>query len=690
MSTNKRSDIVGFHNIKNKVTRNAFDLSHRHMFTAQIGQLLPIFTQWVNPNETFKIGYNGFARTASLQTAAFTRLRENVQFYFVPFSSLWCYFEQQVNNMTSGQSGENISKIAASFTSPSSITTGMPYINYAWFKNYICEILDLEMQAVCAALTSKDISVSDVVDAICPVDSFGAPSDKFMSNGVFRHSSCCKLLRSLGYGNFPLEFYDPISCAMSYASENNSYPPAWRQVKDSNKYGYTSFSNYVNIENSPNLSIFPLLAYHKICQDHYKYRQWQAFDPTLCNIDYLKPADSMNFTAKLANDWTKMSDFLCLEQSNLPLDYFNGVLPRAQYGDESAVSVSNVTIGNDNITLSNPVFYPANNAASSPVSTNAILAYDSSVNSSTREANLYQGSKDSQHLIHQITADVDLTSSSETASFKVSALRSAIALQKYKEIQESNDSDFASQVLAHFGVKPNSSSRISRFIGGADSTISINPEINQNLADGNTPEIKATGTSQLSAGCKFTSDTYGIIIGIYRCIPQLDFAKVGIDRQLIKTDASDFPIPELDNIGMQTQYRFEVVAPSDATPRSQADMSAGLFATIDMSRTYGYTPRYAEYKTSFDRYEGAFLDSLSSWVTGYDVSALKQFMYRSYNNEVVYPEISSFLVCHPKITYPIWLNQYSGTSNDDKILVGSVVTCVAVRPFSVYGLPYTK
>lgn len=126
MSTNKRSDIVGFHNIKNKVTRNAFDLSHRHMFTAQIGQLLPIFTQWVNPNETFKIGYNGFARTASLQTAAFTRLRENVQFYFVPFSSLWCYFEQQVNNMTSGQSGENISKIADSFTSPSSITTGMP------------------------------------------------------------------------------------------------------------------------------------------------------------------------------------------------------------------------------------------------------------------------------------------------------------------------------------------------------------------------------------------------------------------------------------------------------------------------------------------------------------------------------------------------------------------------------------
>lgn len=39
MANISRSSIVGFHNIKNKVTRNAFDLSHRHMFTAQIGEL---------------------------------------------------------------------------------------------------------------------------------------------------------------------------------------------------------------------------------------------------------------------------------------------------------------------------------------------------------------------------------------------------------------------------------------------------------------------------------------------------------------------------------------------------------------------------------------------------------------------------------------------------------------------------
>ena len=40
------------------------------------------------------------------------------------------------------------------------------------------------------------------------------------------------------------------------------------------------------------------------------------------------------------------------------------------------------------------------------------------------------------------------------ASLKISALRSATALQKYKEIQNSNDPDFANRVLAHFGIKP--------------------------------------------------------------------------------------------------------------------------------------------------------------------------------------------------------------------------------------------
>jgi hypothetical protein len=69
-------------------------------------------------------------------------------------------------------------------------------------------------------------------------------------------------------------------------------------------------------------------------------------------------------------------------------------------------------------------------------------------------------------------------------------LRSATALQKYREIQNSNDPDFAEQVLAHFGIKPNVDSRTSIFIGGDDKTLSINPQVNTNFQNDGEPEIK--------------------------------------------------------------------------------------------------------------------------------------------------------------------------------------------------------
>ena len=146
--------VLGMHRLKNKVNRNAFDLSHRHMFTAQIGELLPVFSQWVNPNETFKIGYNGKTRTAALNSDAFTRIRENIQYYFVPFQSLWKYFEQQVNNLTKGDAGQNISKFASSSTDASQITTSLPYISYVDLADWLKTIYEHSVSAFAAYLSA--------------------------------------------------------------------------------------------------------------------------------------------------------------------------------------------------------------------------------------------------------------------------------------------------------------------------------------------------------------------------------------------------------------------------------------------------------------------------------------------------------------------------------------------------------
>ena len=190
--------VLGMHRLKNKVNRNAFDLSHRHMFTAQVGELLPVFTQWVNPNETFKIGYNGKTRTAALNTDAFTRVRENIQYYFVPFQSLWKYFEQQVNNLTKGDAGQNISMIASSSLQASTLTTSLPFVSYSDLAYWLNLIYQHTISAFDSYMTSigKDYEHATPIDFKSACDKSSTFKDVFVCDG-YRLCRAAKLLMSL-------------------------------------------------------------------------------------------------------------------------------------------------------------------------------------------------------------------------------------------------------------------------------------------------------------------------------------------------------------------------------------------------------------------------------------------------------------------------------------------------------------
>lgn len=678
--------VLGMHRLKNKVNRNAFDLSHRHMFTAQVGELLPVFTQWVNPNETFKIGYNGKTRTASLNSDAFTRIRENIQYYFVPFQSLWKYFEQQVNNMTKGDAGQNISKFAASSTDSAKITTSMPYISYVDLLDWLYKIYDHSLDAIDVYFSGhSNISSRSAAGFKDFIASSTDYSDVFVCDG-YRLCRAAKLLMSLGYGNFSSVIqYDIYANAESFVAESGAWSRA--DFSEDPVYSLSSFAE-IRIFNSPNLSIFPLLAYHKICNDHYRNEKWQPFEPWTCNIDYLSPSDNMDAKSFISDTLftSLLTSLIDLENSNLPLDYFTSVLPRAQYGEESVAPISTkegvsfFDTQDPNDPTVGPVFsgsaHHSNDNLRKEDEEGVLLNEGTVVPIKTLYTNqVLMGFRGHLH------AD---------SSLKISALRSATALQKYKEIQNSNDPDFANQVLAHFGIKPKTDARTSIFIGGDDKTLSINPQVNSNFQNGGEPEIKAIGIGDLSAGCKFTSTTFGMIIGIYRAIPQLDYAHTGIDRNLFKTDASDFPVPELDSIGMQTTYRCELSAPMLGYYNLKTSSKPSP-TDIDMSVTYGYSPRYSELKSARDYYEGGFFGAYNTWVTGYDEKFLSLWRRNLGSQSVAnYGSIDDLFKCRPSLLYPIFVNQWSGTVNDDKLLVGSVNTCVAVRPFSMYGLPYSK
>lgn len=634
-----RSNIMGFHGLKNKPSRNSFDLSHRNLFTAKVGELLPCFVQEVNPGDSVKVDCSYFTRTAPLQSNAFTRLRENVQFFFVPYSALWKYFDSQVINMTKNANNQDISRIASSLTSNSKVTTQMPCVNYKTLHAYLLKFINQNPLVI--------------------------KGSAFIS-GCYRHVESAKLLQLLGYGNFPEQFAE-------FTARNTDHPE--------NNFKDTTYKN------SPYLSIFRLLAYHKICNDHYIYRQWQPYNASLCNVDYLTPNSSslLNIDDALLaipDSMVKAEQLNLLDMrfSNLPLDYFTGVLPTSQFGSESVVNLNLGSVSGTGKLVGQTDFdkdtWVTNQLNPLPNLTSVI----------TSEHNLLASGQTHTPIMHNHTVSGTATiNSSLSGNLSIIALRNAIAVQRYKEIQLANDVDFQSQIEAHFGIKPNDKDENSLFIGGSSSMININEQINQNLSPGNKAFYGAAPQGNGSAGIKFTAKTYGVVIGIYRCVPVLDFAHSGIDRTLLKTDASDFVIPELDSIGMQQTYRCEVVAPHPYNALFP-ELIANNREAPDMSETYGYAPRYSEYKTSFDRYNGAFGNSLKSWVTGLNFDFLKDYF--------LYPwsaiSAPNMFLCRPDIVKNIFgITEYK-TSDDDQLYVGMVNMCYATRNLSRYGLPYSN
>lgn len=646
-----RSNIMGLHGLKNKTSRNSFDLSHRNLFTAKVGELLPCAVFEMNPGDTISLDSSYFTRTAPLETAAFTRLRENVQFFFVPYSLLWKYFNSQVMNMTQTAAGGDVSRVASGIVDNAVVSTQMPFIDYRSIKVYLNSILK--------KYTDKNAGYEDIT----------------LNNGELRSAASAKLLQLLGYGNFP----------------------------EQNMKEYAPLSQTV-VNNSLNLSIFRLLAYQKICNDHYTYRQWQPYDASLCNIDYLQPSrsGSLNLGPSLTaltsdNSKLKKLNMFDLRFSNLPLDYFNGVLPTAQFGSESVVNLA--TSGQGSVSFNGSTGYPSvvfdgtkvlDRGSNNPIGEHRFdeLRTDSDSNlimnvGSSTEQSWKTGVLVTQHS-HPVSGSGSLNNLS--SSLSILALRQATSLQKYKEIQLANDADFVSQVEAHFGIKPKHDSDTSIFIGGSSSMIDINPQVNQNLADwSQTNAYKGAPTGSGSAKMKFTADTYGVVMGIYRCTPVLDYAHVGVDRTLLKTDASDFVIPELDSIGMQQNIQGEVIMPT----YYRDEGSFTDFTDKDVRLSYGYAPRYAELKTSFDRYNGAFCFGLKSWVTGLNVEQLHKQLYQAGEDFHMLNAVELFN-CRPDLVSSIFLNTETLVTDDDNLYVGLVNMAYVVRNLSRYGLPYTN
>ena len=81
-------NIMSMADVKNHVSRSGFDLSYRNLLTANVGELVPFDVREVIPGDKFKLSPKVVTRTAPLNSAAYTRLKQYVDYYFVPMHQM--------------------------------------------------------------------------------------------------------------------------------------------------------------------------------------------------------------------------------------------------------------------------------------------------------------------------------------------------------------------------------------------------------------------------------------------------------------------------------------------------------------------------------------------------------------------------------------------------------------------------
>lgn len=606
-------------NLQNHPHRSGFDIGRKNAFTAKVGELLPVYWDISMPGDTYKFNVEYFTRTQPVETSAYTRLREYFDFYAVPLRLLWKSAPSVLTQM------QDINQVQAlSLTQNLSLGTYLPNLPLNFFAR---------------ALVRMNNSDNNPGNASSLKNMFG----------FFRSDLSFKLLSYLGYGNF----------ITTLPSVNNR----WWSTSLTNKDDGSNYTqqyiqnNYVNI--------FPLLAYQKIYQDFFRWSQWERANPSSYNVDYFSGISSslIEDLPAASSDYWKSDTMFDLKYCNWNKDMLMGVLPDSQFGDISIVNIDNsgkpdvvLGLGNSSSKIGTPSeitnalkdvpFYALQASVNKPVPANSTLR-------------------------------VDLTSLK--SQFTVLALRQAEALQRWKEISQSGDSDYREQIRKHFGVNlPQALSNMCTYIGGISRNLDISEVVNNNLAgDGDTAVIAGKGVGAGNGSFTYTTKEHCVVMCIYHAVPLLDYTITGQDGQLLVTDAESLPIPEFDNIGME-------VLPMTQVFNSPLATAFNLFNA-------GYNPRYFNWKTKLDVINGAFTTTLKSWVSPVTESLLSgwaQFGSSTPNTTTKVALNYKFFKVNPSVLNPIFGVAVDSTWDTDQLLINSYIGCYVARNLSRDGVPY--
>lgn len=358
----------------------------------------------------------------------------------------------------------------------------------------------------------------------------------------------------------------------------------------------SSLADYLGVPNSNGvggatprkISAIPFAAYQKIYNDY--YRDQNLIDPV---------------TDQLSDGANGLFSLNQLRNRAWQHDYFTSALPFTQKGPEAMIPIG----GEAPLKLidpSGPVQQRVQDANNPGIDVGGTLEGAGQLIADA-------GTQVPAYLTIESSHVADL--SSITAS-SIIELRRAFKLQEWLEKNARGGSRYIESIQVHFGVQ-SSDKRLQRaeYIGGYSAPVQISEVLNSTgpTADPETqdwvsPQGSMAGHGIAVGGGKRMSyycEEHGYLIGLMSVMPKTAYQQ-GIPRHFMRRDKFDYAWPEFAHIG------------------EQAIEAAELFQQpgTDGLDTWGYAPRYAEYKYLNDTVHGDFRTSLDFWHMGRKFTSL--------------------------------------------------------------------
>ena len=410
----------------------------------------------------------------------------------------------------------------------------------------------------------------------------------------------------------------------------------------------------------------PLRAYQRIFFDWYR-------DENLSDFDDFEIIDSENYNNGINDlDGTSTSGkqranlLMRLQKRAWKKDYFTSALPFAQKGDDVLIPGTNSSIDLSNITgslkfKSDSTIRSFQDRNGYTNNTGTLRAYQSP---GASQYNITGDNGNGNLAANPYLYEVVLNSSGEAQSIgegTIRELRRAMAAQRFLEREAVGGSRYIEQILSFFGVK-SSDARLQRseFLGGSKQPVVVSQVLQTSEGTSNSPLGQPAGNA-VSAGGKYifdrTFEEHGWIIGLMSIVPRAEYMN-GYPRKYMKNDRYDYYWPQFAHIGEQEIKRQE--------------LNYNFFNDDDTNdKTFGYTPRYAEYRFINSHVHGDFKDSLEFWT-----------LVRDYDKDI--PLLNEqFITCNPSKRIFAYENEDENDFNHVWIQVGFNID--ALRPLPKYG-----